>query len=251
MNTFNTSRFLTFFINECRVTARQTALLWGAMILFAFTVCFFNHNDNKGIELSRWIFWSVIVFFWVWQGFNISIQLGVFTSKTRKTALLLQPISKTEFLTAKMLYCFVLFPLLYIAYIVGVAELISLYNTAYFNIAYLSGSTLGTLQYLKEMAHIALFSWSCTTALYWTGSFYFGRYAVVKTTLSLAALYAGLMGFSYIVMGLCFGFWDSLTSPFHHYGHWVNTIAGLEITLLLSSLMLVVISVFKYKEKTL
>jgi hypothetical protein len=259
MNTFNMSRFLKFFSNEWKMTAKQTGLLWGALILFAFLSCLLDKEERYGIELGTWMFLSMTLFFCVAQGFYISIQLGGFASKVRKTALLLQPISKTEFMTAKMISCFVLFPLLYVAFVALVAWLISCYNLAHVDSIYLDGKTIGTFKYWKNGIMLASMIWPCATATYWTGAFYFSKFAAVKSALTVLALYALLTGFSYLLFGLCSGHWDTVTFPLMDYGskaggYWVANYAWpcfSEVILPVGSVIFVVISVFKFKEKTL
>jgi len=259
MNTFNFSRFIQFFSSDWKMNAKQYGLLWGALALFAVVFCFLNNEDQSGIELDAWMFWSVVPIFVVAQGFNISIQLGAFSSKNRKMAQLLQPVSKAEFLTAKMLSSFVLFPLLYVGYIWVVAALISYYNVANFETVAIIGRTLPTFAFWDTVAWFAVCSWPCATAIYWTGAFYFGRFAAVKSMLTVMALYALLMGFSYVLLGLCSGFWDGIPMPLFSYyirdvGKWeANHILShfSEISLLLGSVLWVAISVVKYREKTL
>jgi len=260
MNTFNLSRFIRFFFNEWKMTAKQYGLLLGAMMLFAIIICILINEGMYGVDLDAWMFWSIALFFWLAQGFNTSIQLEAFSAKSKKTALLLQPVLKAEFLAAKMFSCFVLFPLLYIGYIWVVAVLISRYNLLTIdNTNILIGRTLHTYPFWDKAAWFGAKFWFLATAVYWTGAFSFGKYAVVKSTLTVVVVYAILMGFSHLLLGLGYGFWDGMSLPLYFnvvkkVGFWeANYVVPhfLEAALLLSGLVLVVISVFKYRETTL
>ena len=256
MNRFNFPRFFKFFSNEWKMNLRQNALLWGAMALFAAAFCLLARTKVYGIDISLWLILSATIPFWIAQGFYISIQMNAFTSKVKKSALLLQPISRAEFLTTKMISCFIIFPLLYIAFIAGVAALMSYYNMVNVDVEYLDGRTLATFQQLPLVVEVAAISWPCATIIYWFGSFYFGKYAVIKSALAAVALYAGLAGFSYLFAGLLSGVWDLVSLPLFlgFSGYWQADYLcpGFSKGLLyLSSLALIIISVFKYKEKSL
>ena len=259
MNTFNFSRFIQFFSNEWKMNVKQYGLLWGALALTAVVFCILNRENAFGIELDAWMFWSVVPLFVVAQGFNISIQLEAFSSKRKKMAQLLQPVSQAEFLTTKMIGGFILFPLLYIVYIWVVAALISRYNLANYNGIAISGRTLDTFAFCDKTVWYVVRLWPCATAIYWTGAFYFGRIAAVKSMLAVVALYALLTGFSYVLLGLCFGFCSGVQMPLFSYyirsvGVWdANHVLPnfIEATLLLGSVLWVAISVVKYREKTL
>ena len=259
MNQFNFSRFFKFFFNEWKMNAKQILLLWGALILSAAFYCIMNCSDIYGIDINTWIIWATLFLFCMAQGFYISIQLGAFTSKVRKTALLLQPVSKAEFFTAKMLSCFVLFPFLYIAFTALVALFISRYNLAHVDSSYLSGKTLDSyIQQIDNAAKYASIWWPCVTAVCWTGAFYFGRYAVVKSVLAALALYIGLTAFCYLLFGILSGGWDSMSFPLLAYDTRYNATwdvfyawpGFLETFVRLGALGMVVMSVFKYHEKT-
>jgi len=257
MHQFNFSRFFKFFSNEWKMNAKAISLLWGALILTSATICLLSYSDLYGADLNTWLFFAVILLFGVAQGFYISIQLGAFTSKIRKTALLLQPVSKAEFFTAKIFSCFVLFPLFYITFTALVAWLISQYNLAHVESVYLDGRTFNTANMYK-LIRIASIWWPCVTAVCWTGAFYFGRYAVVKSVLAAMALYIGLAGFCYVLFGILSGCWDSLSFPLLVYDTRNNATwdvfyawpGFLETFVRLGALGMVVMSVFKYHEKT-
>ena len=258
MHRFNLARFFKFFSNEWKMNAKQTGLLWGALMLSAGIICILGYTEKNGINLGAWLFLSVIPVFIVAQGFYISIQLGAFTSKVRKTALLLQPLSKAEFLTAKMVSCFVLFPLLYVLYIALVAWFISRYNMTHVEVDYLDSGTIGTFKGWTMLKGIASMLWPAVIAIFWTGAFYFGKHAVVKSALTTLALYVGLTGFCYLWYGLLSGCWDSMSFPLLVYNTRNNATWDVfyawpgffEAFLLLGSLVLVVMSVVKYHEKT-
>lgn len=259
MKTFSIPRFLKFFSNEWKMTAKQTGLLWGGIVLVTLAFCILNNDEMRGIELDIWMFGVFPLLFIVAQGFHVSIQFGAFTSKVKKSALLLLPISKAEFLTAKMISCFVLFPLLYTGYVVGVAALMSWYNTAYFDVVGLYGRTLGSFHFFERIVWFTTICLPCATAVFWTGAFYFGKYSAVKSALTVLALYAGLTGLGYLLLGFSLGKWDMTCIPLFDYSSrsgffWVADHAWLgfiETILRLGSVWWVVISVVKYNEKTL
>ncbi|MDR2585464.1 MAG: hypothetical protein LBC84_04485 [Prevotellaceae bacterium] len=259
MNTFSFSRFIKFFSNDWKMNAKQYGLLFGAMALYAILFCIFVRDDKYGIAIDVWMYWSVYMIFLAVQGFNISIQLHAFTSKTKKTALFLQPVSKTEFLMAKMLNCFVLFPLFYLAFCAIIAFLISRYNIAYYDILEKGARTMQSIKYWKNTASVAVRIWPCITAIYWTGAFYYGKYSAVKSLITVGVLYSLLMGFSYLLIGLYSGYWKVMCLPlFGYYDHhnslfwsvfevWPGFI---EATLLSGSVIWVAISVVRFKEIT-
>jgi len=257
MSQFNFPRFFKFFSNEWKMNAKPIALLWGALILAAGLLFLMYRAERSGVDMVSWLIMLISPLFGVAQGFYISIQLGAFTSKVRKTALLLQPVSKTEFITAKMLSCFVLFPLCYIAFMAFGAWLISQYNIVHVDSIFLDGRTIDTLN-IHKVTPLLLMWWPCVTAVCWTGAFYFGRYAVVKAVLSALALYIGLAGFCYVLFGILSGCWDSLSFPLlaydtKDYDVWKVFYAWpdfLETFVRLGALGMVVMSVFKYHEKT-
>jgi hypothetical protein len=235
---------------------KPIGLLWGALMLTTFVFCVLNREEK--FNLNQWVIVS-FVFFAVVQGFYISIQLGAFTSKVRKGDMLLLPISKAEFISAKMIQCFVLFPLLYAGFVVLVAWLISCYNIAYIENAHIYGQTFVTYEHWSSVIRNMAIWWPCFGAIYWTGAFYFGRFAAVKSALSAVALYIGLAGFSYVLFGLLSGHWDTNTIPLFLYASrvapaWVaylNWPGFAEAFQLFGCVGLVVMSVFKFKEKTL
>ena len=259
MKNFNFSRFFNFFFSEWKMNAKLIGLLWGALVLFSTIFCVINNEETCGIELDAWMFWSVIFFFIMAQGFYISISLGALSTKVRRTALLLQPVSKAEFMATKMVSCFVLFPLLYFAFVIIVAALISWYNVAHFDSALIMGRTLVTLEIYDKVFNTISIVWPCATVIYWTGAFYFGRFAVVKSALTALALYIGLMLFSFLLFGMLTGYWDAMHMPLFSYGDgnigiWTTDYAwpGFPDAFLhFGCVGLVVMSVFKYNEKTL
>ena len=259
MNKFNISRFIKFFFSEWKMNVKPIGLLWGALTLLAIIFCVLNHEKTCGIELGTWMFFAVIFFFIVAQGFYISISLGALSTKVRRTALLLQPVSKAEFMVSKMISCFILFPLLYFLFVMAVAALISWYNATYFDSTLILGRTLGTLRSSYRVFNTISTVWPCATVIYWTGAFYFGRFAVVKSALTALVLYIGLIGFSYVLFGLLSGYWDAMHSPPFSYGDgaigsWQADHACPGFTnafLYFGCVGLVVMSVCKFNEKTL
>ena len=259
MQNFNISRFFNFFFSEWKMNMKPIGLLWGALALFSTIFCVINNEETCGIELDAWMFWAVIFFFLMAQGFYISISLGALSTKIRRTALLLQPVSKAEFMAAKMVSCFLLFPLLYFAFVVLVAAIISWYNVAYFDSTLIVGRTLGTSEVFGKVFNTIAIVWPCATAIYWTGAFYFGRFAVVKSALTALLLYIGLIGFSYLLFGLLTGYWDAMHLPLFSYGdgnigYWQTDYVWPGFTnafLYFGCVGMVVMSLFKFNEKTL
>ena len=259
MKNFNISRFFNFIFSEWKMNMILFGLLWSGLALFTFFFCVLNNEQTCGIELDAWMFWAIILIFPVVQGFHISISLGALSTKVRRTALLLQPVSKAEFMVTKMVSCFVLFPLLYFAFVIAVAAIISWYNVAHFDSALIMGRTLGTFQFFNKIFNTMAIAWPCATVIFWTGAFYFGRFAVVKSALTALALYIGLIGISFVLFGSLTGYWDAMHMPLFSYGngnigYWQTDYAWpgfTEAFLYFGCAGLVVMSVFKYHEKTL
>lgn len=125
--TFDIQRFWKLVCNEYHVQLKKSLLMMGFLLgipVIYFGIGGINH-DLISLGSTFALFFCVILIF---QGLITSVYFSEFSSKPRSISFLLTPASKIEKFAAKSLYCLVVFPALFACYCWLVLELNIIYN---------------------------------------------------------------------------------------------------------------------------
>jgi len=188
MKAFDLKRFSRLFVAEGRATAKQSLLLCGVALLLGVGYMLYCLGDRSTIYAFSMLMGFCFFAIYVLQGFYTYLQWQDLASRTRKAALLLQPVSKSELFTVKTIYCFVIFPLICLGLMflilwMGQGVNYRLMDAATFEA---HGRFLMTESMCQNL-NVGLTAYTLIAMVYWTGSFFFKKWAPLKTVIFIVA----------------------------------------------------------------
>ena len=261
MKAFDLKRFSRLFVADGRATAKQSLLLLGVGLLLGLAYLLFCLSEQRPIYDFDIIMAFSFFVICVLQGFYTSLQWQDLTSRKRKAALLLQPVSKAERFTVKTIYCFVCFPLLCIGLMFLILWMGEGVNSRLMDAATFEkeGRFLFTGG-IKDLLGTGLRIYALLASIYWAGSFFLKKWAPFKAIILMLAFFL-----LFSVMGACYfdfiseGFKSTFVLLFTvaaKYGDgnaivW-NAPSQLGKCLFIGlAVYLYVLSIYKFKETTL
>ena len=258
---FNSSRFGKLVSNEFQVNSRKMAIMLGIMLMLPvvfFTLMSFR-DIRAGNEFTSIIFFLFILIF---QGYITNICFSDFSTKPRTSSFILIPASGLEKYMVKFLFCMIIFPLIFLLYHYLVVGFNSIYDTA-------SGSfdmyNWNCYTGEKETILVMLSMWFFTATAYFCGAQFFKKRSETKTFLVLMSVFVLFLILTPLFYFIVSGHWSGGSFPFlvisetmmvnekrELFVHFFMETSNytLHWFALFVSLYFIVISWFKFNEKT-
>jgi len=183
--TFSINRLLRLFRNDWALNYKKYGLLALCVIGLTAMTYIGSAFAKASIELyAVWVLGLIAMFFF--QGIYTATVWSEFTSKKRTISLLTLPVNKSEIFTQKFISCFVIFPILYVLYLLLTMKLTTIHNSfldielenKYTSISFVLSDVFSSYKL------IYLLGWLPIASIFFWGAIHFKKYAFLKTLAS-------------------------------------------------------------------
>ena len=264
--TFSFNRLLKLFRNDWALNYKKYGLQAVCVICITALFYIFCALINVEIYLPA-VFILGMVALGFFQGIYTATVWGEFPSKKKTISLLTLPVNQSEMFIPRFISCFIIFPILFVLYILLLMKLTTWYNlVANLNLDLTNihfTSVAGTLEDIFfPYACIYIFLWLFIASAFFWGALHFKKYAFLKTlafwivglfllwpvSIILRLIITGEYNYAIIPFIAYIDGYEGIRKYLYMFSVWPNIYYYLSGFM---SLALLCISYIKLKEKTI